>query len=142
MPKLSSYESAGELDGTEIVPVIKDGVNKTATAQDIANLSDGGGASPVKAYAGISSAGAIDAAYGSLGVDSVDHSGGTGLYVIDFTSAGFTKIPCISLCVIAIAELGSFASLYAVSTTQAAVQVTTHQGTLTNRGFTFMAVGE
>ena len=43
MPKLSSYPDAGTLDGTETVPLIVDGANKTTTAQEIADLASGGG---------------------------------------------------------------------------------------------------
>lgn len=39
---VSDFPLAGALDGTEIVPVVKDGITSQSTTQDIADLAGGG----------------------------------------------------------------------------------------------------
>jgi hypothetical protein len=41
--KISTMASAGALDGTELVEVVKGGANRRTTTQDIADLGGGGG---------------------------------------------------------------------------------------------------
>lgn len=41
--KISELDAAAALDGTELVPIVQDGVTVKATAQDIADLGGGGG---------------------------------------------------------------------------------------------------
>ena len=41
--KFSDMSAAASLTGSEIVPIVQSGGNKTATAQQIANLGGGGG---------------------------------------------------------------------------------------------------
>lgn len=43
--KISELTSAASLDGTEIVPIVQSGSTVKTTAQDIADLGGGGGAS-------------------------------------------------------------------------------------------------
>jgi len=41
--KITQLPSAGTLDGTEIVPLVKNGITSQTTTQDIADLGGGGG---------------------------------------------------------------------------------------------------
>jgi len=112
--KISALPSAGTLDGSEPVPVVKDGVTKQTTAQDIANLASGGGDVVGPASSVNNNIAIYDGTTGKLIKD-----GGYSVSTSTGDSASAVKVPVWSVIVSYVTGLGYLLASTASSTYQA-----------------------
>jgi hypothetical protein len=86
---------------------------------------------------------ALDADFSSKNITSVTHTNGTGSYTIDYTAAGFTKIPNIQVTVQNQSVAGlRVNTVFNPTLTSVSINLQNNSGVATDGEFYFFAIGE